>query len=286
MDEAGGCHFAGARLAHNNVVRMTSSRSLSQPQWAPRSADGAVHPCGSMLPPAPPGCRYVTVRWLGVVIADDDLRRRVDRVFHGPMIVLALLVLPLLLLDYFFVREGTGEPVSRGWMWWLVLSGMTLIWIAFTLEFVVKIAIAENRIEYLRRNWLDLIIIVIPILRPLRVAALARTSKVFTLRGVGFKFARYVFTLVIGLEATNRIMRRMGFQPKVMRPDPLKMTRLELCDELVRLRELTDAWDAWYARQQAYLERNGHPRMPMDCPGQTETRAGTAIAGDSVEATE
>jgi hypothetical protein len=243
-----------------------STQSKGALRWAPCSADGAIVRRGATLPPPPPGCRYVPVKLLGVVIADDDLRKRIDRVFHAPMIVLALLVLPLLVLDYLYIKEGGPDGPTRGWMWWLVIGGLTLIWIAFTVEFVIKIAIAESRWEYLRRNWLDLIIIIIPVLRPLRVAAVARTSQAFRLRGVGFKLARYIFTLLLGMEASNRIMRRLGIKPGPARKKPEDMTRHELIDEVRRRRKLTDNWEAWYARQQKYLLACDQRLMSNDQP--------------------
>lgn len=274
MDEAGGCFFC-VRIIFG-MPATTAPSSRAEPAWAPRSEDGAVRPANAALPPPPPGCRYVPVKWVGVVIADDSLRRRIERYFHVPMIVLALLVLPLLVLDYAYIREANGGAATRGWLWWLVIGGLTLIWIAFTVEFIVKIAIAEHRWEYLRRNWLDLIIIVIPLLRPLRVAALARTSQAFRLRGVGFKLARYVFTLLIGMEATNRLMLRMGVKRRTSRADPHDMTRHELTCEVVRLRNLADAWAAWYDDQQAYLHRTGQPGLPSDRPLEGLPRNGVA----------
>ncbi len=250
----------------SDVPTPNSPRHEEVPIWAPRSIERAIVPLNQALPPAPPGCRYVPVKWLGVVIADDDLRKRVDRRFHKPMILLALLVLPLLVLDYVYIREVSESGATGGWLWWLVISGLTIIWIAFTLEFVIKIAIAESRLEYLRRNWLDLIIIVIPILRPLRMASVARTTRVFTLRGVGFKFARYVFTLFIGLEATNRMFERLGIKPRVARVDPEQMTRHQLTDEVKRLRRLADEWSQWYARQQQYLSDHSRASLPEDHP--------------------
>ena len=134
---------------------------------------------------------------------------------------------------------------------------MAVIWLAFFIEFVVKIAIAESRIEYVRRNWLDLIVLCIPLLRPLRVASLARTSRVFTLRGVGMKFLQYIFTFIIGLEATDRLLDRVGLGNRRDRNNPLQMTRYELINELKRRRKTCDAWDAWYEREREHLERCG-----------------------------
>ena len=217
---------------------------------------GSVVPSDAALPPAPPGVRYVRVPRYGVVIADDELRHRVDRFFHTPMIVLGLLTLPLLALDVLFIREPgqADDPVDKGALFWLIIGGLTLIWIAFTAEFVIKVSIAESRVEYVRRNWLDIIIILIPVLRPLRAASVMRTTRVFTLRGVGFKIARYVFTLFVGMEASDRLMRRLGLKNVSGRKDPAAMTRHELMTELRRLRARTDAWEAWYAQHRDFLE--------------------------------
>ncbi len=239
--------------------------------FAPRSCERAVLPHGQSLPPPPPGCRYVPVRWVGVVVADDDLRKRVDRWFHMPMIVLALLVLPLLLLDFMYIREGNADGTpTGGWTWWLVIGGLTLIWIAFTLEFIIKVTIAESRFEYLRRNWLDIVIIVIPLLRPLRVASLARTTHAFRLRGVGFKLARYVFTFFVGMEMGNRLLHRMGVKPRPIRPKPEDMTRFQLIDEVTRLRRLSDEWCRWHQQQQAYLQSSNLPLMTEEPPAQDD----------------
>jgi hypothetical protein len=247
--------------------------------WAPQSCERAIVRDGSRLPPPPPGCRYVPVKFLGVVVADDDLRKRIDRYFHAPMIVLALMVLPLLVLDYLYIRESgpdTSSGATTGWMWWLVIGGLTLIWIAFTAEFIIKIAIAESRWEYLRRNWLDLIIIVIPLLRPLRLAAVARTTQAFRLRGVGFKLARYIFTLVIGMEATNRMLQRVGLKPLKTRKKPEQMTRNELMSEVRRLRQLADDWELWHAQQRAFLCEASLPAMSDDHPRENLAHDGHA----------
>src|SRR5690349_11277803 len=96
-------------------------------------------PFDTPLPPPPPGVRYVRLRWKGTVIADDDLRHRVERFFHYPMIVMALLVLPLLIIDYRYVHESHVHPdfvPTHDWTWWLTITGLTLVWIAFMVEFL------------------------------------------------------------------------------------------------------------------------------------------------------
>lgn len=214
-----------------------------------------VLPRDAEPPPAPPGVRYVRAPFVGIVVADDDLRKRVNRLFHWPMIVLALLVLPLLFLRLYF--NDSGGIRYREII--IVASDVALsvIWLAFVVEFVTKIAIAEHRVEYVKRNWLDLVIILLPMLRPLRVTSLARTSRLFTLRGVGMKFARYVITAVVGLEATERLLHRVGLKSRVDRKKPEEMTRHELMRAVKKLRKLSDAWDEWHEAHQDYLQARG-----------------------------
>lgn len=200
-------------------------------------------------PPPMPGMRYVRVPFRGVMVADDDLRRAIDRFFHLPMIALALAILPLL------AWELLWPPPSGTWLWWVSAISLGVIWLAFLVEFIIKIAIAESRVEYVRRNWLDVVVLCLPALRPLRVGAVVRTSRVFALRGVGMKFLRYAVTIVIGLEATDRYLARVGVRRRRDgRPDPNEMTRLALMDEVRRLRRRNEAWERWYREHKAFID--------------------------------
>ncbi|MHC5004842.1 MAG: hypothetical protein ACYTJ0_17165 [Planctomycetota bacterium] len=220
------------------------------------------------LPPPRPGVRHVRVLAAGVIVADDSLRKRVDAFFHWPMIVLALLILPLLALDHFYLAKLPLDARGQHWLYWIVRLAFAVIWLAFLVEFIVKITIAECRVEYVKRNWLDVVIILVPVLRPIRAAHLAKTTRVFTLRGVGMKFARYVFTMVIGLEATDRILHRIGVKVRRERKDPESMTRQELIGELRRLRKLNDAWETWYGEHRNYVKQRGEvaPAQPPLAP--------------------
>ena len=212
-----------------------------------------VMPKDADLPPPRPGVRYVLVPLLPfIIISDDDLRATIDRRFHWPMLILALLMLPLLVVE-FWIDPEEGKP-----LWWVCVTALTLIWLAFFVEFVVKIAIAECRIEYVRHNWLDIIIIILPMLRPLRAGTgMLRTTRLFTIRGVGIKFARYAFTAVVGLEATERLLLRMGLKDNKDRKNPEKMTRRQLMDEVKRRRLRDDAWERWHTEHIVHLLERG-----------------------------
>jgi hypothetical protein len=217
----------------------------------------AVVPHDTKLPPAPPGVRYVPVPLIGIVVATDARRDRVDRFFHWPMIVLALAILPLLVI------ELVQQP--DGWLKRVLQVGFVVIWLAFLIEFVIKIAIAESRFEYVRRNWLDVVIILVPVIRPLRATRAVRTARIFKLRGVGMKLLRYVLSFVVGLEATERALERMGFRNRD-RTDPRQMTRHELMDEVRRLRRRVDRWEEWHEAHEEHVAEYGGACLPRPKP--------------------
>lgn len=219
----------------------------------------------------------------GIVVSDDSLRRRVERWFHKPMIVLAILVLPLLAVE--FLLFGRHPELRDGLLGDLLVVALAVIWLAFFIEFVIKIVIAESRVEYVRRHWIDVAIIVLPLLRPLRIARVARTARVFTLRGVGVKMARYGFALFLGVEAGDRLARRIGLR-RDGRRDPARMTRHQLIQEVRRARRQVDAWEAWFDEHRAHREEFGvdHHFDRRDRPplGEAEDAddTGDAAAGD------
>ena len=142
----------------------------------------------------------------------------------------------------------------------------------------------ESRIEYVRRNWFDVVIILLPLLRPLRAfratQGLARSTRVFRLRGVGMKCARYVFTILIGLKATDRLLQRIGLKSSDERKDAEKMTRHELTRAVKRLRRRNDAWEQWYEAHERYVERHGGACYLAPPPAQDEPADDTPHLSD------
>jgi voltage-gated potassium channel len=144
-------------------------------------------------------------------IVDDDLRRRIERGAHRPMLVVALFVLPLLAAQHYLsehVHHSNWLPVA-------VEVGAGLIWMAFTIEFIVMFSVAPKRWTYARQHWLDLIIICFPliaflrlarmsaVLRVMRVTRLQQLTKVFRLRGTIMRLWRAVLLL----ELLDRVFR-------------------------------------------------------------------------------
>jgi voltage-gated potassium channel len=55
------------------------------------------------------------------------------------------------------------------------------VWGAFAFEYVVRLALTDRRWQFVRREWPDLLIIVLPFLRPLRVVRSARALRLLRL---------------------------------------------------------------------------------------------------------
>src|SRR5262245_45844518 len=118
-------------------------------------------------------------RW-GWTTVDQHLRNRLERLISGPMMIVALLVLPFLAIEYFWL-----ESVRAHFGLSLTLDiGTAVIWLAFALEFLVMASLAEDRINYCLCHWLDLAVVVLPlidflpILRLLRLGSLLEVQQV------------------------------------------------------------------------------------------------------------
>lgn len=78
---------------------------------------------------------------------------------------------PLLLLSVIFtvsVIIGFAPDLSDFWQDNLILV-QWIIWAVFALDIMVKLAVAQQRVRYLRDNWVILLIVLLPFLRPLLI---------------------------------------------------------------------------------------------------------------------
>ena len=171
-----------------------------------------------VLPPLRLGARdhasgeSIWLPGIGWSVVDDDLRRRAERGAHTPMLIVALLVLPLLVAQHYLSAHLQGNL----WLTGAVEFGAAVSWFAFTLEFIVMLAIAERRWTYARQHWLDLLIICFPfiaflrfirtwsIVRVLRLGRMQQAAKVFRLRGTAMRLWRAILLL----ELLDRLFRQ------------------------------------------------------------------------------
>jgi voltage-gated potassium channel len=121
--------------------------------------------------------------------------QRFSRAVDGPLMVLALAMIPLIVVP--LVADLSPRQARA------VLAVDYLIWAAFAVEYVVKLYLAPQRRRFVKANIPDLVIVVVPMLRPLRVL---RSARLLRLLGL----ARVVAFAVEGLQETREVLRRRG----------------------------------------------------------------------------
>ncbi len=183
---------------------------------------------------------------LGWQTVDRDLHRRLERAFSVPMIIIALLILPVLAADFALKDRVAESPTLAA----ALDLGTGLIWVAFAGEFIVMVSVAEHKLRYCKQHWLDLAIILLPLiaflrsLRLLRVARLSSVTRVFRLRGVLTR----TFRALVLLDAVQRMLYR----------DPRK--RLRNLRELLTEKEL----EVEELREQVHLLERQLPATAKD----------------------
>ena len=119
---------------------------------------------------------------------DDQRAREWERRFEVPILVAALLVIPVIAVE----QSDAGEP-------WRSLAGILnwAIWIAFAVEMIVMLAVVRDRWSWLRRHPIEVAVVVLtPPFLPagLQAARVLRLLRLVRLLAVA-KYARVVFSL-------------------------------------------------------------------------------------------
>lgn len=87
----------------------------------------------------------------------EEIARQLDR----PMAALGVVFLLLVVAETVVEPRG-GVGTAFQWLTWLLVA-------AFTTEFALRLYVAPSRGEFLRRNWWQLVFLVLPFLRVFRV---------------------------------------------------------------------------------------------------------------------
>jgi voltage-gated potassium channel len=98
---------------------------------------------------------------------------RFERATELPLLVLALAMVPLLAVPLLVDLPSGVETAFVAADWF--------IWAAFAIEYIVRLVLTPDRWRFVRRQWPDLLIVVLPFLRPLRVIRSARALRVLRL---------------------------------------------------------------------------------------------------------
>jgi len=105
-----------------------------------------------------------------------------ERWTEWPLTALALALVPVLLAPHVLSLSARTEDTLTGLDY--------LIWGVFAADLAAKVAVAPQRGRYLRVHWLDVLLVALPMLRPLRVARSARSARVLRAGRSGVAAAR------------------------------------------------------------------------------------------------
>jgi len=126
-----------------------------------------------------------------------QLLERFEQATEWPLLFLALAMIPLLVVpEVVDVSSGTETAISRVFY---------IIWAIFAVELSIRTFLSEKRIRYLIRHWYDVLIVVVPFLRPLRIARSARAARLLRL-GRLTPFVARIWA------STQSMMKRRGLQ--------------------------------------------------------------------------
>lgn len=127
-----------------------------------------------------------------------ELLHRLEAGLETPMLVLAFVWLALLVLE---LVRGTSLAFE-------VIGG--IIWAVFILDFAVQFVLAPRKPEYLKRNWLVALSLIVPALRIFRIVHVVRLLRLARV-GRGLRLFRLVSSLNRGMRALGASLRRRGF---------------------------------------------------------------------------
>ncbi len=126
--------------------------------------------------------------------AKDSLRLyRFERRTSKPLLILAAVFIILVVLPY--VVELGPSTIS------MIDGALLLIWAVFAVEFAIRLYLAPDKLTFLKRNPLDLLAVILPMLRPLRVVRAARGMRLLGL-------TRAEAAIVRGLRRGRRVFGR------------------------------------------------------------------------------
>ncbi len=107
----------------------------------------------------------------------QEALERFERAVELPLLVLALAMVPLLVVPLLVDLPGAVEGIFVACDWF--------IWAVFAVEYVVRLVLTPDRWRFVRREWSDLLIVILPFLRPLRVVRSARALRLLRLARLG-----------------------------------------------------------------------------------------------------
>ncbi len=122
-----------------------------------------------------------------------DALERFEKQTAWPMLILSLAILPLLLIPLVADLSQRTLDIFYALDWF--------IWAAFAVESGIRLYLAPRKWQFVRTNVIDLVVVVVPFLRPLRVARSVRMLRLLRAARVGALLLR-------GIDAIRDVLTR------------------------------------------------------------------------------
>lgn len=187
------------------------------------------------------GCVWLPV-W-GWRYKDQALFNELERTLNVPMLAIAGLVLPVLAIEIW----GKSWQDTYPFLQITARICTSFIWLSFAIDFVLMVSIAEHKIDYCKEHWLDIAIIILPLIaflrgwqlfRAARLARLSKVARVFRVRGLAMRVYRGLIVLRIIETLLHRNPERRlaglyrALEKNEKKAEELRMQILELEERL------------------------------------------------------
>lgn len=120
-----------------------------------------------------------------------ELGERWERLTQWPLIVSAVLFLFAYALPIIDPSVPRIVKIVCNWVDWVT-------WAMFAVDYVVRLVLADDRRRYLLHHWLDLLIVALPLLRPLRLLRLLPLISVLNRRATMLLRGRVALYVAVG----------------------------------------------------------------------------------------
>jgi voltage-gated potassium channel len=121
-----------------------------------------------------------------------QLLKRIEQIFEGPLIVLGFLWLLFLIIELVYQSNPLLETLS------------TIIWIIFSVDFIIKYILAPAKLEFVKKNILTIISLAVPAFRVLRIFRFIRLLRFSR----SLRLVKVLGSLNRGIKALSATMKR------------------------------------------------------------------------------
>ncbi len=179
--------------------------------------------------------------------ANKRLRRRLERKFSVPMIIIALMIMPILIAEFFL----KAQVAQYAWLRLLLHVGTGVIWFAFAFEFILMVSVAEKKLAYCKKHWIDLAIILLPLIsflrsmrvlratraaKLMRIPKLTKLARMYRLRGTAVKAIQALVLLDVSQRLLSNDPQR-SIEKLQTRLDELEDEAKQVRRKIMKLRE-------------------------------------------------